>query len=214
MTKVQAIKIGLDLDNTVIDYSIAFADIGKRIGMFPSNLKLQNKSEVKAYLIEKDPTESEWMRLQGMVYGSQIESARLYPGVMQFLSWTASCGHSVSIVSHKSNYGHFDENRVNLREAATTFLENRGILNVKTDQTRCLKRSDIFFEETRDEKVHRIRKMKFDFFVDDLLEVLDHEGFPQSTQGLWFNSDDTEISRQRFRHWNAIQEFLSKGGKV
>ena len=47
-----------------------------------------------------------------------IGGATLIPGVDAFLRRCRTEGCAVSIVSHKTEYGHYDPDRVNLRDAA------------------------------------------------------------------------------------------------
>src|SRR5579862_6811509 len=60
--------IGLDLDNTIIDYERAFAPVAEEIGLIPKGTNLASKEEIKATL-RGAAGEEAWMRLQGQIYG-------------------------------------------------------------------------------------------------------------------------------------------------
>jgi hypothetical protein len=177
------VHIGLDLDNTLIDYDAVFGEIGATLGMLPADRRGLNKAEVRAYLRGQPDGETQWMRLQGQVYGRYLDAARLYPGVVEFLTRLKALGVTVSIVSHKTRYGHYDPARVSLWDAAVAFLDTRGFFAADGFG---LRREQVFFEETRAGKLARIDAIQCDIFIDDLPEVLLDPAFPKRTERLWF----------------------------
>ena len=48
----------------------------------------------------------------------------------------------------------------------------------------------VFFEETRTEKLARIGSLGCTHFVDDLEEVLLHPAFPSATARIWFSQEE------------------------
>ena len=178
-----ALHVGLDLDNTLIDFDAVFGEVGTALGMLPADLRGLNKADVRGYLRGQPDGETQWMRLQGQVYGRYLDAARLYPGVAEFLLRLKDCGAAVSIVSHKTRYGHYDPARVNLWDAAVAFLDSRGFF---TADGFALRRDQVFFEETRSGKIARIDALHCDIFIDDLPEVLLDPAFPARTERLWF----------------------------
>jgi hypothetical protein len=174
--------VGLDLDNTIITYDAAFAKVGVDIGLLAAGHGLRTKEEVKAHLITPVRGEQDWMRLQGQVYGRHIGSAMLNEGVGEFIHAVRREGARISIISHKTRFGHFDD-EINLWEAARGFLDQQGFFAAHGFG---LDPADLHFLETRDEKVAMIRKAACDAFVDDLPEVLVHQAFPKCTAAIWF----------------------------
>ena len=69
-----------------------------------------------------------WQRLQGQVYGAGIREAMLIDGVDQFLRRCRAQACEVVIVSHKTEFGHHDPARVNLRDAATGLDDGARVL--------------------------------------------------------------------------------------
>ena len=111
------LTIGVDFDNTIACYDSAFSVVAHEIGLtdFPISL---SKAQIKARFLASPRGDLDWQRLQGQVYGKYIHLAIAYEGFVEFLRRSKLNGHSVFIVSHKSEFGHFDNTRVNLRDAA------------------------------------------------------------------------------------------------
>ena len=69
------IKLGLDFDNTLIDYDEVFYEIACEKNLIPKNI---GKTKVKVRKFLKDNGEEElFTLLQGEVYGSKINLAFL-----------------------------------------------------------------------------------------------------------------------------------------
>jgi hypothetical protein len=180
--RMSGFHIGLDLDNTVITYDEAFAKVGTEIGLLAAGHGLRTKEEVKSSLITLARGEQDWMRLQGQVYGRHIGSATLNPGVAAFIRDMRRRGARISIISHKTRFGHFDD-EISLWDAARGWLEGQGFFSA---DGLGLDPADLHFLETREAKVAMIGAAGCAAFVDDLPEVLHHPAFPQRTVGLWF----------------------------
>lgn len=197
--------IGLDLDNTIIDYERAFAPVAEEIGLIPRGTGLASKEEIKAVL-RSTAGEEAWMRLQGQIYGRYIERATPYPGVIDFISAVISKGAKVVIVSHKTRLGHFDTARIDLHEAALGWLDRRGFFTREG-----LDRRDVYFEETRSGKLARIAQIGCDIFVDDLPEIFHDPGFPKTAGKLWFAGDRPEDDGgglKACRNWRQILDIV------
>lgn len=177
-------RIGLDLDNTIIDYGEAFHAVAVHMGLLRAEEVDQSKEAVKRELIARDPSETLWMRLQGQVYGRFIHRAKPYSQVGDFLHYARSQGWSLFVVSHKTQFGHFDDELVDLREAALAWLATQKFA-AKRDAA--IPFENIYFEGTRAEKLQRIQALQLDFYVDDLAEVLTDNRFPSRTIGIHFN---------------------------
>lgn len=200
--------IGIDLDNTIINYQRVFYSVAVKLGMLPHTLPVVTKTEVKQR-IKEALGEQSWMRLQGQVYGRYIDLAEPYLGVCHFLNAAKDNGIKISIVSHKTQYGHYDDARTNLHDAARSWLEANGILN---DDLGPVHSKDLYFELTREAKIKRIQDIKCDMFVDDLPEVLLHPGFPKNVRKIWF-ADTQDVTKWRdlaaVRRWGELAHNLS-----
>ena len=160
-------KIGVDLDNTLVNYDSAFLAAADYLQIrLPLSVRL--KSQIQEFVRSQPGGEIVWQRLQGLAYGRTVpRHAKLYPGVKRFLWRCRELGHSVVIVSHKTKYGHQDLEKVPLREVASAFLIANGIIG---DQDRLV--DNVTYHNTYEEKISFIKKHEFDWFVDDLIEVI------------------------------------------
>jgi len=172
-------RIGLDFDNTIISYDEVFQQAAKRMGLIDPDLQGGKKAVRDAIRLRPDG-ETDWQKLQGFVYGKGISAAKLVHGVDQFLTRCKAEGYPVVIVSHKTEFGHYDSDRVNLRDAALSWMESQGLLSGGFGIEK------VYFESTREEKLGRIASLGFTYFVDDLEEVLTDPGFPRSVSGLLY----------------------------
>ena len=200
---IEQFHIGLDLDNTIIDYDRGFAEVAGEMGLLPAGHGLRTKDAVKSYLWALPDGEQVWMRLQGQIYGRYIDHGRLSDGVGEFLREMHGAGARLSIVSHKTQYGHFDASRVNLWDAALGWLERRGLFGGAFG----LRRDDVHLLESRDAKIATIGRIGCDLFVDDLPEVLLDPGFPQRTTGIWYVGDQDDAAGRGlapYRDWASI----------
>ncbi len=176
--------IGIDLDNTVICYDELFLSHARDLHLVGKDFR-GGKRALRDYIKTLEGGEEAWRRLQGEVYGVGITRAKLFPGVFRFLWRCHRRGLSVDIVSHKTEYGHFDNTGVSLREAATTFLEDRGLLCVGQDS---FLRSVKFFPSQK-EKVTDINSHAYDWFIDDLPEILNHPLLIDGPKKIGFSPD-------------------------
>ena len=140
-------RLGIDLDNTLVCFDEVFVDKAHELGLIPEGWQ-GKKQQIKDYLRRATGEDKEWQRLQGQVYGKGIEKARLFPGVYRFL-WRCKCrGIVVDVISHKSEYGHFDQSRTPLRQVSIEFLEKSRIFS--SDRTSLL--NSVEFFSTREGK--------------------------------------------------------------
>ncbi|CAN5885478.1 hypothetical protein BH11PSE3_BH11PSE3_04100 [soil metagenome] len=196
-------RVGIDLDNTLICYDQAFARVGKEEGLLPAAFD-GNKVEVKRALLAERPDGYLWERLQGLVYGRRIDAARMFEGVTVFLEACRARGNDVMIVSHKTERAHHDPLMTDLRVAALQWMESNRFFNARG---LALGRDSVHFEGTRDEKVRRIRALECDVFVDDLAEVLGHAEMPASCRKILFGSDP-QAEFEQYASWNEVRDAL------
>jgi thiamine kinase-like enzyme len=202
-------EIGIDLDNTIISYDKSFAIVGKVLGLIPVEW-YGSKLEVRDYLRNSLDGETKWQRLQGKVYGRYLHLSELYAGVYRFLWRCKRKGFSIDIVSHKTEFGHYDEEKISLRKAAIDFLKNSGLYleNNKESIVR-----NIYFHNTKEEKVERINKENYFYFIDDLTEILKHSLLNNDTRKILF---DPNLAYSKFPEerieiattWAEIEDFI------
>jgi len=179
-------RIGLDFDNTIACYDQSFLLAATQAGLVKAGF-VGGKQEIRDAIRQRADGETEWMRLQGRVYGALMERAAVMPGLYDFLSAAHRMGHDLFVVSHKTRYGHFDPERIDLRLSALEWMKKQRLL--ETSETGLSKES-VFFESTRSEKICRISMLELDVFVDDLPEVLNDSEFPKDTKKILIGGDE------------------------
>lgn len=182
---LKGMRIGIDFDNTIADYQDVFAKVAVALDILPSGFQ-GNKGAVKEACLEIYG-EQAWMRVQGRVYGEYMPLAKVYEGALSFFSECISQDADLVIVSHKTKFGHFDPNNVNLRDAARQWINEKGI-------NKFIPQEKTYFHETRLEKIQKISDLKCDVFIDDLPEVLSDKEFPDRAVKILFGAStvDTE----------------------
>jgi hypothetical protein len=186
MTSAGKLRLGIDFDNTLIAYDHVFRAQARARRLLPSGFRGSKQAVRDAVRLLPDG-EITWQHLQGYVYGQGIGEAALFAGVDRFLRRCRQAGHTVFIVSHKTEYANYDPVRVNLRAAALGFMEAHGFFS---SSKYGIPRENVFFESTRADKLARIAALGCTHFVDDLVEVLTDPGFPASVERVLFGSPE------------------------
>jgi hypothetical protein len=175
------LRIGIDFDNTMINYDAVFFGTAKRGGLIGSAVP-RRKHAVRDAIRMLPEGELAWQRLQGQVYGRGIAEAAMATGFKEFLKRCRIEGCAVVVVSHKTEYGHHDADQVNLRKAALDWMSAQGLLDGKYGITQ----ENVYFESTRAEKLSRIAVLGLTHFIDDLEEVLTDPDFPPNVKRILF----------------------------
>lgn len=159
-------NIGIDFDNTIVNYDKLLVDIAK-ILYSPLPKNFSNKNDIKQFIIKKY-SEKKWTELQGLIYGPLINGAKINLNFKKFVSMFNK-SHNIFIISHKTRKS-FCSNKFDLRESAKNFLEINGFLNPKSPHS--IPSKNIYFEPTIEKKIKRIEKLKCDYFIDDMSLIL------------------------------------------
>lgn len=194
--------VGLDFDNTVAGYDRVFTSVAESEGLVEPG-STRNKSEVREALRKLDDGEREWMRLQGRVYGACMDEAEIIDGVGEFLHVCRKTAIPVCIVSHKTEFGHFDPDRVNLREAARNWMKKNRFFE---GEGFAIDEGSVFFEPTRLDKIERIKSLGCTHFVDDLEEIFKEPTFPDTTKRYLFAPSTIPLPLGPFRSFNSWRD--------
>ena len=198
-------RVGIDFDNTIISYDEVFRSVARDWGLIDDGVSARKQS-IRDYIRLLPDGDVTWQRLQGHVYGKGISSARMFDGVDSFLSRCRSEGCAVSIVSHKTKFGHYDLDSVNLREAALSWMEERGFFH---DARYDIPIENVYFEESRAAKLVRIAALDCTWFIDDLEEVLGDPAFPADVAPILFSAGAMARGPfAAFHIWSDIEEHL------
>ncbi|HVJ52123.1 MAG TPA: hypothetical protein VM689_06665 [Aliidongia sp.] len=200
------ICIGLDLDNTIIDYRRLFVEVGASLRLVPADFR-GDKTALRSAVRALSDGERLWTALQAEVYGARIMGARMMPGALAFIRRAVATGLPTFIVSHKTRRPAADPDGVDLHEAARAWLDHHGVIGPGALQS-----DNVFFEATRAEKIARIRALRCTTFIDDLVEMFEDEQFPEDVDKLLLAEDGAGAGAYRIiSSWAEAETHLLTG---
>ena len=195
--------VGIDFDNTIVNYDGVFAEAAAEKNMLPEN-SLKTKESVKQMLLSQG-RETDWTKLQGYVYGTKMDDAWIYQGVEDFIGKCAESGWETVVISHKTKHP-FIGPQYDLHGTALQWIKSKG-----------LKISDVFFETTRENKYARIALERCTVFVDDLPGFLLDSSFPAEVKRILFdpnNQHEDSDELMRFNSWEKLQTLFLENLEV
>lgn len=175
-------RIGLDFDNTIVNYDRLFHTVAREQNVVPADVPA-NKVAVRDYLRQAGK-EDVWTEMQGYVYGARMSEADAYPGLLDALRHIQARGHDLYIVSHKTKHP-FMGPKYDLHAAASAWIAH----HLQASGNVLVESGNVYFELTKSEKIARIATLGCDLFVDDLPEILLADGFPPSIRKILFDPD-------------------------
>lgn len=199
-------RIGLDFDNTIVSYDSLFHTVAQEQGVIPPELPA-NKLAIRDYLREIDK-EAIWTEMQGTVYGARMLEAQAFPGVHSFIRRATEAGHSLAIISHKTQYN-FLGPRYDLHSAARAWIDRF----LCEDGHPLIAEEQIYFELTKDKKIARIESFGCEAFVDDLPEILLAAQFPPTATRYLFDPQAHHQNKnlpglEPISSWQALEKCL------
>ena len=163
------IRLGLDFDNTIINYESLFHKVAVERGLIPQKFP-PHKKIIRDFLIEKE-IEEEFTLIQAEVYGKRILEAKPTKNFIQSIQNINKRVEflDIFIVSHKTK-NPYKGPKYDLHHAALSWLENnqffsKSYLNFSEE--------NVFFEISKNDKIKRIEKLNCNYFVDDLPNILE-----------------------------------------
>lgn len=197
-------KIGIDFDNTIIDYGDLFHKYAVQKFNMPSTVP-HDKNSVKNHFISLPDGNTMWTELQGIIYGERILEASVFEGLDHFLRHCKSEGVDISIISHKSEYPALGPKN-NLRVAAKKWLQLNGFFDKSAYG---LTEASVFFESTIYFKVMRIGIENCTFFIDDLKDIFDETDFPSEVIKVLFSQDKISMPNGYIcNSWKSIENLI------
>jgi phosphoserine phosphatase len=159
------VRIGLDLDNTLIDYSHSYSTLATQFGLAD---EYKTRWAIRARLRDSPPRDYEWQRFQYLLYTQGLQTARISAGAIKFMLSCKGHNDQIFIVSHKTRLTSKSVGLpiMNLRDLARDFLVRSSVI------PHLVVPHNIYFEETQEKKVDRLNSLELDVVVDDLEEVL------------------------------------------
>jgi len=187
-------RIGIDLDNTLADYSAPLLRLCALHGVDPGgDPKLALREHLRGA-----GREDEWTRLQGEIYGPLMAEALLFPGVADFFRRSLDAGSECFIVSHRTRQPIAGEAH-DLHCSARHWLRAMGLANVP-----------VHLEESKSAKVGRIRSLDVNCFIDDLPELLLESAFPEGVRRILFDPGNQHADSPAWRRCSSWRSVTSE----
>ncbi|MBV9119301.1 MAG: hypothetical protein JOZ39_01230 [Chloroflexi bacterium] len=201
-------RIGIDFDNTIALYDLPMHRRAVQQGWIESSTPA-SKRLVRDAIRLQDDGESKWRGLQVFSYGEGIAEAQAAPGALSFLKTCAAHRLPVWVVSHKTEFPNFGSSTVNLRQVASDWLQANDFFEASSG----LDPSRVYFEDTREAKIERIRRLRLTHFIDDLEETFLHRSFPRRTRQLLLSthSPASPGAWTRCSSWGEIERHVFPG---
>ena len=189
-------RIGIDFDNTIAIYSDVFRKVALKNKLIAKN-GFGTKAELRKKIIFEKNVEV-WKKLQGQVYGAYMHNASPSKYLNEFILKAQILESKIFIVSHKTEFGHYDEKKIKLRDEAIRWIKKKGYLkNIK-----------IFFENSIPEKIERINSLKLDYFIDDLEIILNHKLISKKTKKILFCENINNSVSKKGYNWLQIKDLI------
>ena len=186
--------LGIDFDNTIINYEQVFKKILKKEKIFSKNI---DKKKFKKIIIDKYG-EDYFTMIQSHIYGVNISYARRYKYLYNSLN-KLSKKYSLYLVSHKTKFP-IKGKKINLRNKAVKWMIENNLYG----KDKIFYKKNIFFEPTIKKKINRIKYLKCEFFIDDLEKILDL--LPYKISKYLFGSKSKKYTY--FLNWKKLTNYL------
>ena len=194
-------RIGFDLDNTLIDYSLSCIKYSE----FSELPKIGKTTDLKQHLNKIDPTTKTWNKAQSWIYTKGLSFAKISDGAEELLAWLQSKHYDISIHSHKSEKTPEYSGSLDLRTPMKSWIQSSNLITY-LDFDR-----DIFFYETQDFKVEGISDANLDIFVDDLMAVFNHPRFPGNVVPLLIGNTNPEKTEfEQFSNFFELKRWIEE----
>jgi hypothetical protein len=192
-------RFGFDLDNTLIDYSVAVQKYCSNEGLD----ECKTINSLRTLLRRSDTTGRLWQLAQGWLYTDGLSYARSGHGAVELCEFLRSTNFELLIVSHKTTHTPDFCGQKPLREVATKWINGSELADY------FLGNEQIYYEATRASKVERIQKLKFNYFVDDLVEVFQEPAYPKAVTSFLLSQTGSELTWvQSVTSLDAIQGLI------
>lgn len=190
---MKQLKIGIDLDNTIINYQNSFKKYLTDKKIYLKNI---NKNRIKI-ITNRSPNIKNWTQAQEEIYGRYIAFAKPFIYFKKFEHFAFKNKIQLFIISHKTKHSQFSK-KYNLHKQSNKWLEK----NILKENYK------IFYVKTINEKIKKISKVNPDYFIDDLIEIFENKFFPKNVKKIHFsNVKSSKILT--FDNWNKIKNFIS-----
>jgi hypothetical protein len=173
--------ITLDLDHTIIDYSISIEKLAVQM-----NIELDKpltKDRIKMHLKASDRTDAHWRNFQQLLYTNGLKFAKPQIYLESFCSEAKKRKFSLEIISVKSD---------DLQSFSSEWLSNHFDRSLF---------SKISYVKNNIQKIALINKRMPKIHIDDLFEIILNPNLSASIIGILFNNESSKpkLSKNRFQ---------------
>ena len=160
------IKIGFDLDHTILDYSDYINEYS--IGKYGK--KIKSKNYMKNY-IKRNYSNLTWVNFQRKMY-SDLRTFKIDRYFFLLINKLKNIDCEFYLISQRKNH-----NSIKLKNIGKIIVKKKLNFFKKT-----------YFVDTIDDKVTLINKLKIDFYFDDLGNIVNKINSYGNTKGLLLNN--------------------------
>ena len=155
------LKIGVDLDNTIATFDELILKICTDLHI-DVPICCRTKASISRYLKDSGKNK-EWTDIQAAIYGPKMHEAKVAAGFPKFVETAIAKNCTLTLISNRSFYAAHDfDKKYNLHESAKNWI-NTHLPNIF---------NHTHFEPSASEKIRIASELKFDFFIDDLDEMV------------------------------------------
>ncbi|MQF95134.1 MAG: hypothetical protein FI731_05620 [SAR202 cluster bacterium] len=202
-----ALLIAIDFDNTIISYDSLIHGLALDSRLIDASVG-KNKTAVRDHIRGLPNGEQHWQKIQAAAYGPEMAQAQPAEGVQDFLSACSEHNCRVYIVSHKTEYAAQDNGRTNLRAAAMDWLSDHHFFG---SDGLGLTQDNVFFEDTRIDKLNRVNSLGCSHFIDDLEETFLEEGVPLTMDKILYAPHGTQRDLpgvKQAANWREVTDYV------
>jgi hypothetical protein len=187
--------VGLDLDNTVIDYELS----ARKFALLNDIHGIDDISQLREFY-KRHHQDKAWSLVQEWIYTEGLLFATVNNGLKELLYQLKTFDYPTYIISHKTKVS---VNGLDLWGPARHWIaENLGKYFEPLSEI-------VFFEETREKKIARISHQKITHFVDDLQDVLLEPNFPSDVRKFWIKEGSGVIRHPSITKLERLEELLN-----
>ena len=193
--------LGLDFDNTLICYDKLFHKLALEKNLINDKIPA-DKVSIRNY-IRSQGNDEQFTILQGEVYGNRILEAGPATGMLSALQVIKNKKIKFKIINYKKKQT-YKGPKYDLRKAALSWLDMHGFFaNTNLD----LKLSDVYFEDSKEEKVKKIHELGCTHYIDDLPEIL--EMISDNVEKILYRQKISEdIQFHKMTSWKQLAKIL------
>ncbi len=198
---------GIDFDNTLVTYDELLAKIACERGLLDCN-HTEGKKSIRDRIRLLPDGEIEWQKCQALLYGSRIREAKLSEGVKRFFELARRQSMRIFIISHKTEFSPYEPSGLSLRQAALNWMATNRFF--ESDGLK-LTPDNVFFADTREQKIHYISSLQCTHFIDDLEETLTEATFPSSTTRILYEpgrQSPAPEGIELMKSWREITDYF------